>query len=443
VRVYYNENDPYAAQWLRNLVAAGHIPSGDVDERSILDVRPGDLEGYAQCHFFAGLGGWAYAAKIARWPHGRVLWTGSCPCQPFSVAGRQRGVHDERHLWPVWFDLIAECRPAVVFGEQVAGAVSRGWLDGVFADLESEGYACGAAVLPACSVGAPHRRERIWFVADTDQPRSQRRGILRHGRHQRPAWSDSVAVTGADGKERRVGLELCRIFDGLSPGVSPVCAANDTQEERSVDAESTGRRRDETLRHMRQADGKATLREGAGRIEGVPETPVLQPVVREHQGAHQAEGSAPVRSQVSRNGLRGMQYDEEAARPSQGREPVEQRSVEPADIVRLVSSSLALAQWQDATEAAVGVQSLLRACAQAGYVPKALHTLPKVWRSMSVEARQCVGRLLGPGNFAWRPIPLLTRGEPARVSKLRTLGNAIVPQLAAEFINAYQDIKGE
>lgn len=162
---YYNEFDPYAAQWLRNLISAGHIPHGDVDERSITDVQPGDLSGYTQCHFFAGIGGWALAARLAGWPDDRELWTGSPPCQPFSVAGAQRGTDDERHLWPHLFRLIRARRPAVAMGEQVAAAVGAHWLDGVHADLEGIGYACGAAVVPACAVDAPHRRDRLWFVA--------------------------------------------------------------------------------------------------------------------------------------------------------------------------------------------------------------------------------------------------------------------------------------
>lgn len=165
---YYNEIDPYAAQWLRNLIAAGYIAPGDVDERSILDVRPDDLRGYTQCHFFAGIGGWSLAARLAGWPDDRPLWTGSCPCQPFSAAGKGEGQKDERHLWPTFFSLIRARRPAVVMGEQVAAAVGKDWLDGVHSDLEGIDYACGAAVVPACAVDAPHRRDRLWFVAHAD-----------------------------------------------------------------------------------------------------------------------------------------------------------------------------------------------------------------------------------------------------------------------------------
>ena len=128
---------------------------------------PDDLRGFTQCHFFAGLGGWAYAARLAGWPDDRPLWTGSAPCQPFSTAGQQKGTADERHLWPVFFSLIRACRPPVVMGEQVAAAVGKDWLDGVSSDLEGIGYACGAVVVPACAVDAPHRRDRLWFVADS------------------------------------------------------------------------------------------------------------------------------------------------------------------------------------------------------------------------------------------------------------------------------------
>ena len=174
---YYNEYEPYAAEWLRNLIKKGLIPNGEVDTRSIINVSPDDLRGFTQCHFFAGLGGWAYAGRLAGWPDDRPLWTGSAPCQPFSTAGQQKGTADERHLWPVFFGLIRACRPPVVMGEQVAAAVGKDWLDGVSSDLEGIGYACGAVVVPACAVNAPHRRDRLWFVAhSTSEGLAQRNG---------------------------------------------------------------------------------------------------------------------------------------------------------------------------------------------------------------------------------------------------------------------------
>lgn len=165
---FYNEIDAYPAAWLRNLIGAGHIAPGVVDERSIVDLQPEELRGYTQAHFFAGIGVWSHALRLAGWADGDGVWTGSCPCQPFSAAGKRGGHADERHLWPAWFRLIRECRPRVVFGEQVASKDGLAWLDAVRADMEGEGYAFGAVDLPAAGVGAPHIRQRAFFVADAE-----------------------------------------------------------------------------------------------------------------------------------------------------------------------------------------------------------------------------------------------------------------------------------
>lgn len=163
---YYNERDPFAAQWLRNLIRSGHIAPGEVDERSITEISPDDLRGFAQCHFFAGIGVWSHALRRAGWADELPVWTGSCPCQPFSAAGKQKRFDDDRHLWPTWFNLIRECRPAVVLGEQVASALD--WLDLVSADLEGEGYAFGAADLCAAGFQGAHIRQRLYFVGLAD-----------------------------------------------------------------------------------------------------------------------------------------------------------------------------------------------------------------------------------------------------------------------------------
>lgn len=162
---YYNEIDPYAAEWLRNLIAAGHIAPGDVDERSIEDVKPDDLRNYTQCHFFAGIGVWSYALRNAGWPDDKPVWTGSCPCQPFSAAGKGDGFDDERHLWPHFHWLISECRPEHVLGEQVASGNANAWFDLVQADLETMGYAFGIVPFPSAGVGSPHIRDRAYWVA--------------------------------------------------------------------------------------------------------------------------------------------------------------------------------------------------------------------------------------------------------------------------------------
>lgn len=162
---YYNEIDPKAAAWLRELIKQNLIAPGDVDERSIEDVKPEDLAGYTQCHFFAGIGVWSYALRQAGWPDDKPVWTGSCPCQPFSSAGKGKGFDDERHLWPAFHWLISQCRPDKVFGEQVAGKDGETWFDHVSTDLEGENYACGAVTFPACSIGAPYQRQRLYWAA--------------------------------------------------------------------------------------------------------------------------------------------------------------------------------------------------------------------------------------------------------------------------------------
>ena len=196
---YYNDNDPKTAAWLRELIKAGLIADGEVDTRSIVDVQPADLVGFVQCHFFAGIGGWSYALRLAGWSDDRECWTGSCPCQPFSSAGAQAGGADSRDLWPAWFKLIAKCRPGVVFGEQVESAVNHGWLDRLQDDMEGEDYAVGPVGLPAASVGAFHERARVWFVADTDGMFTSDRELQRSGRLVQPAEDAAIGLGHANG----------------------------------------------------------------------------------------------------------------------------------------------------------------------------------------------------------------------------------------------------
>ncbi|WP_312601108.1 DNA cytosine methyltransferase [Pseudomonas luteola] len=212
---YYNEIDPYAAKWLRNLIAAGHIAPGDVDERSIEDVRPDDLKGYTQCHFFAGIGVWSLALRRAGWPDELPVWTGSCPCQPFSAAGKGAGFDDERHLWPTFHWLIAECRPPIVFGEQVASKDADPWIDLVQADLEAVDYAVGAVPFPAAGVGAPNIRDRLYWVANANNSRLEGWSLRRSERSTECAtWSSGVAIRGRDGKRRLI-----------EPGIQPLATS--------------------------------------------------------------------------------------------------------------------------------------------------------------------------------------------------------------------------
>lgn len=173
--VWMTDNDRNCCAWLRELVKAGEL-EGEVCERDIKELKPEDCTATQQ-HFFCGIGGWPYALRLAGWPGELPVWTGSCPCQPLSCAGKRKGHADERHLWPVWFNLIRQCRPGTIFGEQVASRDGLEWLDGVFADLEGEGYACAAADLCAAGVGAPHIRQRLYWVAHAEQRPAERQRL--------------------------------------------------------------------------------------------------------------------------------------------------------------------------------------------------------------------------------------------------------------------------
>ena len=200
---YYNEIDPYAAQWLRNLIKAGHIADGIVDERSIEDVCPSDLAGFNQCHFFAGVGVWSLALRRAGWPDELPVWTGSCPCQPFSSAGAGAGFEDSRHLWPTFAWLIKQCKPAVVFGEQVASKAVEPWVDLVHADMEAMDYAFGAVPFPSAGVGAPHIRDRLYWVADSNRQLGKQGRPIDRRRNPR---SDAQPWSGPGGSSLPYGL---------------------------------------------------------------------------------------------------------------------------------------------------------------------------------------------------------------------------------------------
>lgn len=220
---FYNDIDEHAAAVLDELIFLGEIPHGVVDQRSIEEIEPDELRRYEQVHFFAGIGGWSLALRLANWPKHRQVWTGSCPCQPFSAAGKGEGFADERHLWPHFHRLIGECRPAAVYGEQVAGAAAGAWLDLVLNDLEALDYAGGAIAFPAASIGAKHVRQRTYWAAYSNaerhkQSREESRGRPpgRVGRIVQPVswdapWQSALSGFRAvgDGLPRSVGGSDC------------------------------------------------------------------------------------------------------------------------------------------------------------------------------------------------------------------------------------------
>ncbi|ECG8515525.1 DNA cytosine methyltransferase [Salmonella enterica subsp. salamae] len=210
---YYNEIDPFAAAWLQNLIDAGCIAPGVVDTRSIEEVTANDLKGFTQCHFFAGIGVWSYALRCAGWPDSRPVWTGSCPCQPFSQSGKRRGFNDPRHLWPTWRQLIKECAPYVIFGEQVASKDGLTWFDVVQLSLEKTGYAVAVVDLCAAGIGAPHIRQRLFWVADADSQCMET--PVECGERGRIEFANGCSLIGVDhtSSERR-GARRNRDYSG-------------------------------------------------------------------------------------------------------------------------------------------------------------------------------------------------------------------------------------
>lgn len=234
---YYNENHKPAAQWLRNLIDAGLIAPGIVDDRSIEDVKPSDLTGFKQVHLFAGIGGWSLALRRAGWRDDRPIWTASCPCQPFSAAGKGIGFADERHLWPSVEWLARQCRPDDILGEQSASKDADAWIDLVHADMETLGYAFGAVAFPSAGIGAPHVRERTYWagkrLADADESRPQGRIVLPEcgnkwsvgsGRMVSSSWANAEWIDCDDGYRRPIESGTFPLANGVSGRVEQIHA---------------------------------------------------------------------------------------------------------------------------------------------------------------------------------------------------------------------------
>ncbi|MEO9230900.1 MAG: DNA cytosine methyltransferase [Devosia sp.] len=262
---FYNEYDPKAAAWLRELIKAGLIADGEVDERDLWDISPADLRGFSQVHLCAGIGVWSYALRKAGWSDDRAVWTGSFPCQPFSAAGKGEGFADERHLWPAGEHLIRQCRPGVLFGEQVANKTAGPWLDLIQTDLEALGYAFGACAFPSASIGAPHIRDRTYWMAESSDERHERAGVAR-GRRDGPA--DHSAIVGmadtdeagglaiADDTERRADATGRHVSDGQDAGRSQGAGDVEGRSEHGGMADADGERQPE--QHVRLRQGRAT-----------------------------------------------------------------------------------------------------------------------------------------------------------------------------------------
>lgn len=404
---YYNEIDPFAAKWLRNLIDAGHIAAGKIRRGDIKKLEKEAVENYTQAHFFAGVGVWSYALRCAGWPDRVPVWTGSCPCQPFSQAGRRRGVDDERHLWPTWAKLIEACRPPIIFGEQVASPDGREWLDTVLTQLEGMGYEVGATDLCAAGIGAPHLRQRLYFVAIANGKRRERLRLRLRKRKE-----------GSDLSQARRSGEASELADDAEP------------------------RRQSWRRDGEKSNGEDTSREQPRRL-------------RDARGMADTDGSI---GDEGRTELRGRDHRSDAK---------ERRRSRGDDIVGLVGDARSARSGRDAgkilgkkkgrEEKRKPVGDLVDVARAAGAargvedadIADALdEEKPRGWRLVQPETHAARGFWHGADwifcrDGKWRPVESgtfpLAHGASARVGRLRAYGNAIVAPLATSFIETVME----
>ena len=441
---YYNEYDPDAAAWLRELVRRGLIADGEVDERSILDVDADDVRGFCQCHWFAGIGGWSYALRLAGWPDNSPVWTGSPPCQPFSVAGKQKGRDDARHLAPKFISLVGAARPGMLFGEQVASADVFGkaakraggnfvappqwsWLDDLSDRLEAARYAVGASDFPSAGVGAPHIRQRTFFGAVSHEWLADADG----GERQRIA----------DGK----GCQRDRAQAGRVEGDGQLAASGefrrlaDAEGDRRADGSSQQRSGRQVLAAAAEIVGIGDRRASGGLVhsigagleghgghgDGIREPGRLDPHALGSVAAAGADGGMADSSSFGRDRGQGA---------SSGREHVG------AD-----------AGWSEGNDGPVRI-------GETGYGSRGTSPLHGFWRDADwLFCRDGKWRPVEPavlgmvdgipgcvvpsGPFVPASYPLAQGGRDARrAQRLRGYGNAINPHAAAEFIRAFAQV---
>ena len=333
------------------------------------------------------------------------------PANPSAPPVPGGGVTDERHLWPVWFNLIRECRPDVIFGEQVEAAINHGWLDLVQSDLEGEGYACGAVGIPAGGVGAPHIRQRLWFVADAQSVGRRVQHTPHDGSANAPSntlanANDSVADQRrsdigelGDAKERRrKGQPLCA--DGNAPFGDPQATSSQL-----ADTSNNGHLATDGLRAPVKPSGEA----GA-------------------HGVGQSAGSCDVDQLADTidTGRKSVSWDVARTTPSGNRSQRRARSISQyCDVDQLADGQCERLEGHAGDERNRNEPGRVNA-------QQARSVAPSSWSDCDwLPCRDGKARPVEPGTFP------LAHGVSARVGRLRAYGNAIVPQVAQVFIEAY------
>ena len=395
---YYNEFDPKAAQWLRQLIKNGVIADGEVDERSIIDVQADDLRGFTQHHFFAGIGGWSYALRLAGWDDTRPVCTASLPCQPFSVAGSQKGVDDERHLLPHFIELVKQCNFQTIFGEQVPGAIKHGWLDDLCIEMERESYSVGSIVLTAAGAGAPHIRQRLYWVADSINKGSQ--GRLSGGQD-----TERETINRHSGCSGTVG-RVSNTENGYGGGESQLATSNGRESRNQFGGDGscsglvyTNGSRPQQGRESTEATGHWNTVESTSSISRMGNT--------EHDGQFTSSESGSYATSIRHS------------------ETGENSTSEPKG----ASTSRIISEWTD---------PYWLYCRDEKYRPirAGINPLARTIKPSSIRLANGLPRGMGYSSDPSESIDADNTQE-ARVMRLKGYGNAIVPQVAASFIKAF------
>ena len=401
---YYNEFDPKAAAWIRQLIKNGMIADGEVDERSITEVTADEIRGFTQHHFFAGIGGWSYSLRLAGWADDRPVCTASLPCQPFSVAGAQKGVDDERHLLPHFIELVKQCNFQTIFGEQVPGAIKHGWLDDLCTEMEREKYRVGQIVLTAAGEGAPHIRQRLYWVADSSKQRQSGQRELEQPLYTTENQDREInRIIGTGDISNRVEnaisngqCERAKIRGGLS-GQCQDGETCDQFERRSEvcrvgDTELHGYNGSE----IRRSIGESEIESGMLKSEGSNTTQRMGDT--EHDGHFASSESGSYATSVRHS---------------------ETRENSPSESER-ASASRVISEWDN---------------------PDWLYCRDEKYRPIKPSIEPLANGLprgMGYSSDPSEPIDADNTQE-ARVMRLKGYGNAIVPQVAASFIKAFME----
>lgn len=453
---YYNDNDPFVIAQLKILIKEGMIADGEVDSRPIQEVDAKDLKGFGQVHLFAGIGAWSLALWLAEYPDEMPVWSCSCPCPPFSTAGKRKlcpqcqgenliacpartgfficcscshaWLADPRHLLPEVWRLIRDARPdCPVFGEQVASETGRDWLAMLRSSMEILAYDTWSADLCSAGVGKDHIRQRLGWVAYAEGDHGRRKLEEERERRRarglaggREAGRLAITESGRRGERR----------DQAQQGEGGYADRSREATERLGDSglPRSARQREE----RREAAGQEELRSrsgGSGRNAGGLEhadrggrDKGKQASPADRDGSSPRSASGPGR--MANSADRQLPKSE---RGSQGRDGSGPIGADYSSVGLGYSYRPGLERWRNffsehAGQRYIGMPSTPILC----------------------------------GDGKWRRVPANERGEPEpalfpladagsfrnRVGVLRGAGNTIDPQLFKEFIQAAREAIG-